>query len=70
MSVPQMVTIDLKKLVEGCFTAAELISLAHCGNDPMIAVSEWTNPIMDGLEETHDFEGLVFDYIKENYKGG
>lgn len=67
MSVPRLITIDLKDVVEGSFTATELFKLAHCGVYPMRAVSEWTNPLMDSLEKTHSFERLVFDYIKENY---
>jgi hypothetical protein len=82
----RLITIGLKDVVEWNFTATELFNLAHCRGDPMLAVSEWTNPIMYSLEKTHsedlrnilrkktieltDFERVVFDYIKENYKGG
>lgn len=67
MSVPQFLTIDLKRVAEECFTPRELFKLAHCGVDPMRAVCAWTDPLMDGLEEVHGFEALILDYIKENY---
>ena len=68
---PRYITIDLKRVVEGAFTPEELKALAAQAPDDCVmdAVDMWTDPLMDSLELNHRFEGLVNEYIKENYKG-
>jgi len=63
-------TIDLKEVVEQAFTAEELAGLAALEKPEKFldVVDEWTNPLMDGLTEVHNFEGVVMDYIRNNYR--
>lgn len=63
---PRFLTIDLRKVAEKAFTPKELAALAveEWVTD---AVDDWTNSLMDSLEEVHGFEHLLCDFIEENY---
>lgn len=60
------VEIDLKRVAENQFSAEELAAMAS--DDEAVQDVDWTSSVMEALEETHWFETLLMEYIKENYK--
>lgn len=69
MSDTVTITINLRKVVESAWTPEELEEMAK-GDDSPGHVCEWTNPLMDALEEVAGIEGMVSAFIEANYKGG